>query len=52
MNPCGEHILDVVRYLDNELDGQELEDFLAHLADRDIYLQSRDGPYMVTLAGN
>jgi anti-sigma factor RsiW len=33
MNPCGEHTLDVVLYLDNELDGQELEDFLAHLAD-------------------
>ena len=33
MNPFGEHTLDVLLYLDNELEGEDLEDFLAHLAD-------------------
>ena len=32
MNASNEHTRDVLLYLDNELRGQELEDFLAHLA--------------------
>ena len=33
MNACEEHSHNVPLYLDNELRGQELEDFRAHLAD-------------------
>jgi len=31
MDSCGDHSVDILRYLDNQLDGQELKDFLAHL---------------------
>ena len=31
MNPCGEYIVKTLRYLDNDLEGQELEDFREHL---------------------
>src|SRR5258707_661550 len=31
MNSCNEHSVNTLRYLDNELSAQELEDFFAHL---------------------
>jgi anti-sigma factor RsiW len=31
MDSCGDHSLDILRYLDHQLGGQELKDFLAHL---------------------
>jgi hypothetical protein len=31
MNSCDEYAVKALRYLDNELDGQELEDYLSHL---------------------
>jgi hypothetical protein len=32
MNACDEHLRDVLLYRDDDLRGQELEDFFAHLA--------------------
>lgn len=31
MNPCDEYVVKTLRYLDNDLKGQELEDFRSHL---------------------
>jgi len=33
MNACDKHALEILHYLDNELRGQELKNFLTHLED-------------------